>query len=457
MRILLTNNTLSDRSGSELYIRDIALAYLALGHEPIAYSRHLGEVANELRSQSVLVVDDLSKLTEVPDIIHAQHHLEAMTAISQFCNTPAIYICHGWLPPQEAPPAHPNIVRYIAVDKLVELRLIEECGIPKHKVETRLNFVDLHRFSPRESLPEKPKRALAFSNYMNEGNVLPVLRQACEQNGITLDCLGLSAGTAHEHPELVLGDYDIVFAKGRAALEAAAVGCAVIVCDAAGVGKLVTSDNLSELRSYNFGLRLLRKPCSVDNVLTEIHLYRASDTRLVMQRLRADIDLTNACAFFLDLYSNTIQEHKAKNNSLEKSMLALSNYLRFGPVTSDFSQYDKDQYRKQLGRYEEQVQHLNRHAVSIQQHLQDVQQELGVTQDLNANLNTELNHSQQSHQESLRHLEQQCNVLKKQLNITNGELNAVQNSASWRLRKRLINRRWVKGFYNRVIKKVLNM
>lgn len=36
MRILLTNNTLGLRAGSELYVRDVALALLSRGHEPIA-------------------------------------------------------------------------------------------------------------------------------------------------------------------------------------------------------------------------------------------------------------------------------------------------------------------------------------------------------------------------------------------------------------------------------------
>ena len=62
------------------------------------------------------------------------------------------------------------------------------------------------------------------------------LRDACRESGITLDVIGLGSGRGCAAPETVLGDYDLVLAKGRAALEALAIGTAVIVCDAAGLG-----------------------------------------------------------------------------------------------------------------------------------------------------------------------------------------------------------------------------
>ena len=37
------------------------------------------------------------------------------------------------------------------------------------------------------------------------------------------------------------GDYDLVFAKARCALEAMAVGAAVVLCDTHGLGPMVTS------------------------------------------------------------------------------------------------------------------------------------------------------------------------------------------------------------------------
>ena len=74
MRVLITNNTLADRAGSEVYVRDLALALLRRGHNPVAYSTRLGRVADELREATIPAIDDLRLLTAVPDIIHASNH-----------------------------------------------------------------------------------------------------------------------------------------------------------------------------------------------------------------------------------------------------------------------------------------------------------------------------------------------------------------------------------------------
>ena len=85
--------------------------------------------------------------------------------------------------------------------------------------------------------------------------------------------IGLGSGRSCAAPETVLGDYDLVFAKGRAALEALAIGTAVIVCDAAGLGGMVCVDNLAEVRCLNFGIRALRKPITAESITREILRY----------------------------------------------------------------------------------------------------------------------------------------------------------------------------------------
>ncbi len=88
--VLLTNNTLAGRAGSELYVRDVALALKKRGHHPVAYSTVLGEVAQDIRDANIEVVDDLAALSCVPDVIHGHHHLETITALLHFPKIPAI-------------------------------------------------------------------------------------------------------------------------------------------------------------------------------------------------------------------------------------------------------------------------------------------------------------------------------------------------------------------------------
>lgn len=337
MRVLITNNTLAGRAGSELYVRDLGLALLRRGHTPLAYSTHLGEVARELLTATVPVVDDLDDIGAAPDMIHGHHHLDTMTALLHFDRTPAIYFCHGWVPWEEAPPPRsPRIFRYIAVDDTCRDRLVFQHGIPEERVQVLLNFVDLERFQPRTPLPERPAKALVFSNYLNDSND-GVFREACGNLGITLDVIGLGSGRSCAAPETVLGAYDLVFAKGRAALEALAVGTAVIVCDAAGLGGMVTVDNLAELRRLNFGIRALREPITVENITREILRYARWDAAHASTRIRAEAGLDHAVDRLISIYREVIAEAGAETEiDRGAEARATSRYLRWlSPVLKD--------------------------------------------------------------------------------------------------------------------------
>jgi hypothetical protein len=338
MRVLLTNNTLAGRAGSELYVRDLALALLRRGHSPVAYSTNLGEVARELLTATVPVVDDLDDIGAVPDIIHGHHHLDTMTALLHFHRTPAIYFCHGWVPWEEAPPPRsPRIFRYIAVDDTCRDRLVFQHGIPEERVQVLLNFVDLERFQPRTPLPERPAKALVFSNYLNDSNGTGVIHEACRELGITLDVIGIGSGNTCAAPETVLRSYDLVFGKGRAALEALAVGTAVIVCDAAGLGGMVSVDNLAEARRLNFGIRALREPITVENMTREILRYAQLDAAHASTRIRSEAGLDHAVDRLISIYREVIAEAGAQTDiDRGAEARATSRYLRWlSPVLKD--------------------------------------------------------------------------------------------------------------------------
>ena len=308
LRILITNHALAELTGSELYVRYLATALLHRGHAPIAFSPRLGEVARDLRSATVPVVDDLAAVAAPLDLIHGQHHLETMSALLHFPGVPAIFVCHGWLPPAEAPPKHPRIRRYVAVDHACRDRLLLENGIPEERLRVLLNFVDLERFKPRAPLPERPRRALVFSNYAAEQTCLAAARAACAKAGIAVDAVGQRSGQVAARPEDLLGRYDLVFAKGRSALEALTVGCAVVLCDEAGAGPLVTVGGLDRLRSLNFGLRALAEPVTPEVLAREIARYDAADAAEVSRRIRSLAGRDLAVEALVDLYKEVIAE-----------------------------------------------------------------------------------------------------------------------------------------------------
>ena len=335
LRILITNNTLASRAGSELYVRDLAIALMKLGHHPVAYSSVLGDVAEELRLATIPVIDDLGKLSTPPDIIHGQHHLETMAAVLHFPNTPAVYVCHGWLPWEELPPRFPSIHRYVAVDDLCRERLLTSGAIPETNIEVIHNFVDLDRFQPREALPTKPSSALIFSNYAGDGPMLTAIRAACTRFGIErVDVVGGCSGNLTTAPENILGNYDVVFAKARCALEAMASGCAVVVADFAGLGGLVTTENVARMRQLNFGVRTMQSAALTEaNVLRELQHYTADDAAQVSRWIRANAAMSSTVTRWLQVYARVLDDWQCLPESTAAKMpgeqlLAASQYLR---------------------------------------------------------------------------------------------------------------------------------
>lgn len=327
MRILFTNSTLADRSGSELYVRDLAIALRARGHDPVAYSPILGEVADDLRDATVPVTNDLRTIRVEPDVIHGQHHLEMMTALTHFPGIRAIYVCHGWLPWQEAPPSHPRIHRYVAVDDTVLDRLIVESGIDPARVRTLYNFVDTKRFLPRGAPPAKPRNALILNSRATEANFGAFVREACRRHGIEeVDLIGYGNDRPVRNPESLFAKYDLVFARARTALEAMVVGCAVIVSDPTGMAGIVTSGNFADLRRRNFGVRALNRPVTVEALITEIAAFDAADVAHVSERARSEADIENVVTAYEQMYDEASGlGPQASDGDRE----ALADYLRW--------------------------------------------------------------------------------------------------------------------------------
>ena len=328
MRVLLTNNSLYRRAGTELYIYDVAVELLNRGHEPVAFSIELGEVAELLREATVPVIDDLSRLLVPPDIIHGQHHFDTLIAALTFPSVPVLNFCHGWAPWEEQPLIFPNVASYVAVDHVCRDRLIVEHGIPPEQIRVLLNFVDTKRFKARPRLPQAPKRALAIGNLFQNDAYLAILRTACREAGIELDAAGIGTGRPLTHPETEIGLYDLVFAKARTALEAMAVGTAVILCGPRGLGPMVTPEEWDRLRPLNFGVRTLTLPMDVASVLAQIRRYDPDGSAIIAERVHSEATLTGAVDQLLRIYEEVIHRFPPSGFDPALGQMAAAQYLR---------------------------------------------------------------------------------------------------------------------------------
>jgi hypothetical protein len=190
--------------------------------------------------------------------------------------------------------------------------------------------VDLERFRKRSPLPAKPHRALVFSNGAGPNSPhFPAISAACAAAGIDVEVAGSSSGNSIARPEQVLGEYDLVFAKAKAALEAMSVGAAVILCDVAGAGPMVTSANVLQLRPLNFGVRTLRQPLDSDYLRTQIELYDPKDAEAVSRIIRESAGIDTMTDQLCAIYTDVIAEWNGRSEkSADDEGRAASRYLQ---------------------------------------------------------------------------------------------------------------------------------
>src|SRR5262245_19504014 len=367
MRVLLTIQVLERGGGASLYVRDCALELLRQGHHPIVYCGRLGSLADDMRALTIPVIDRLDSLGAPPDVIHGNCPIETVAALLRFPSTPAIFVCHGWDNPDSRPPRFPRIHRYIAVDDTCRDELVCHHGIPEQDVLVRFNAVDLTRFLPRAALPDRPRRALIFSNNASASGYVPAIRQACAANGIDVDVLGQRSGGAVANPEALLGSYDIVFAKARSALEALATGAAVIVCDARGLASLVTTDNYEALRRKNFGWRTLQGAISPESIATELRRYDPEDAGRVTARVRASEGLPDAVRSLVALYEEAVQAAASRAAlACDVDRRAAADFLQaVAPFTNTFAATER-------------VEAASRHAEAVERRLASLEAALAM-------------------------------------------------------------------------------
>ncbi len=311
LRILMTNIEMNSRSGTTIYVRDLALELRRQGHSPVVYTLRKGSVADELQAAQIPVTRDLGRINFQPEVIHGHHFTTTLRAAHRFPGIPAIFVCHDHTFWDDKTPFHKSIRRYFGVSRICVERLIK-AGVPEDEAQVLLNFVDTNRFLPRPPLPDRPRRALVFSNSAHAGTHLPAVAEACRMAGLALDVVGTGVGRSIARPEEILGRYDIVFAKAKAAMEAMAVGTAVVLCDFSGVGPMVTAAEFEGLRSRNFGFEALHASLKARNVLCQILRYDAREAARVRDLLRGSAGLDQASKRIVGLYDDIIREQKGE-------------------------------------------------------------------------------------------------------------------------------------------------
>lgn len=330
MNILITNFFISLPSGTETYVSELAIELHNRGHHVEIFTLSMGDLARSLIEKGIHVCTDLKKIKKKPDCIHAHHNIVTLKAAHFFKKTPIVYFIHDRTHSLDYPFKHANILQYVAVDYNCKERYHEN-GFNDDDIEIIYNWANISRFKQRTAISAIPRKALAFSNYMSQTNIFPTIKEACLSQGIEIDLIGSGNGNATTTPENILEQYDIVFGKAKAAMEAMATGAAVIVCDFRGLAEFVTPENMLHYRKYNFGMKLMTNKIQTDSIVREIKKYDAEKILKVSDFIRKEADFLSIVSQLENTYSRVIEEYD--NNKRGKYKLNYYNYLTIRKIT----------------------------------------------------------------------------------------------------------------------------
>jgi len=328
MRVLVTNTRLDGRGGTESFMRDLARGLQSRGHTLMAYGSDTRQQERLLDNDVIAVATDLEHLPVRPDVIHAMHHLDAMTAIASLPGVPALYHCHGavW---RESVPKHPRIYRHLAVSTTLAERIAVEFNVAPHAITVLPNGVDIARFRRVRSLPRRPARALFFnSRHRPDSDTLVAIREAAARLQMDLDCVGTPFERTTNEPEKLLPEYDVVFASGRSAIEALASGCAVVVLGRTSCGELVRLENFATLRDRNFSIAVNSPPPSPDRIVASLERFSPEECAAVSVRLRQEADFGRTVDSLLTIYEQIVEQHRHAAPDPAAEMRAMARYLR---------------------------------------------------------------------------------------------------------------------------------
>lgn len=246
MRFVLGNRLLTAAGGTEVHLLTLAGALQRLGHEVVLYSPELGPFSDHVRRRGIEVVGELRELPGECDVVFAQDGIVVYDLVDRYPDALQIFRVCGDVYDFQLPPQLGGVIDLIVVLSERYARVAAACAVQTPVLRLRVP-IDTDRLLPVAPIRARPRRAVLLGNYPERDDIV---RTALESNGVEVTRIG--AGGQRYDLAAALEDADIVFAKGRAALDAMACGRAVYVYDVFGGDGWVTPESYPALDADNF-------------------------------------------------------------------------------------------------------------------------------------------------------------------------------------------------------------
>jgi hypothetical protein len=249
MKLVFSAFRMGAVGGSETYVLTVAEHLQALGHDVTVHATEMGEAADIARERGLPVVAD-GELPDACDGVLVQDSVHACLMAERYPASPRVFVAHTIQVNIQRPPQVPDVVNAVVVLNDRIARRFAAMAREPELVRLR-QPVDLVRFSPRGRLRARPKTALLLGNYLR-GDQRDMVVKACADRGIEVTEVG-AHGTVSHHPEVAIGEADVVVGYGRAIIEAMACGRAAYVLGDSGGDGWVTAESYASLEADGFG------------------------------------------------------------------------------------------------------------------------------------------------------------------------------------------------------------
>lgn len=370
MRLALTIHSLEGLGGTESYVATLGDHLQRDGHEVWIHAQGRGAGSQLVESLGLRLVSDAHDLPRDLDAAIPQDGPAALDIFAVMPELPQIFVAHTdlfdvGLPPQVAGALRAVVTLYERAHQRI---LAQAVQVP---VERLRQPVDIERFKPTTVLAERPRRAVAFGNYM-VGERLRMLERACELAGVQLDAGGASGGDLELRPEDLLNRYDIVFGKAKIVHEAMGCGRAVYILDHNGAEGWVTAGNYAALVADNFGGRSAPRLVTAESLAADLREYDPAMGIVNRDLIVANHDAIGHTAGLVEIIRRHVGEAPVRpdnGNAAELARLVRLNWRH---------QSDVFQTRRLLELQSAELDDARRHHESLQAELARAEAELAI-------------------------------------------------------------------------------
>jgi hypothetical protein len=271
MRIVIGAEWLAQPGGTETYVATVATELERLGHEVTVLAGKLGPMAEWMEAGGIRLARSAEDLPEECDAGLAQDSTMTAVLAQRYPEARLVYVSHSDRFDHQTPVLIPGVVDAVLAlsDRLAARVRALAIDVPIIRLRQP---IDTHRFARTRPLPERPRRALILSNYL-DGPQYEAVVSGLRSLGVEVDRVGVP-GRPELDPRGPMEEADIVIAKARAALEGMCCGRAVYVHDQFGGDGWVTRDNYPALEADSFaGQALPGRPATTDELAADLASY----------------------------------------------------------------------------------------------------------------------------------------------------------------------------------------